>query len=413
MLYIRDLCKNWRADARRAVNAWLGVGRRLRVVKDIRGVIGKRVWNEWLRDVEYTPVVPDANPIIYRERCEDPVAECSMHCRFSAEKKMNPSDEELVKWYDARDAFLGRNYTLQSYTRGLELAHALSAETKAAIPEATWLCNLFPDADVMAGEVFYVLAKEFETSSMSATAAAYLAYLSRNPLPEWTRVAKSARHPLHVASFAFGRDDTREFEKLASLREPYGFWVLWQTDGNMDNLQRAAELGLVDAWLEMGKVIVKGPQKFHWLGKAAQRGLRVDEFVTAAYIELVWFLGGNSETTACIAQIGEMIGHGGLEFEDGSMTRRLDNYTHTPDMYVHVMYYVRDLCKQWKKDARDALNAWSCVGLRRRVVKDIRLMIGKRIIEEWTRDVEYCPFRPDGVPRGPIAKCFMVRSSSI
>jgi hypothetical protein len=85
MLYIQALCKNWRADARRAVNAWLAVGRRLRVVKDIRGVIGKRIWNEWLRDVEYVPVRTVCRPItLHTISPNRPVVECTMH--FQREK---------------------------------------------------------------------------------------------------------------------------------------------------------------------------------------------------------------------------------------------------------------------------------------------------------------------------------------
>jgi hypothetical protein len=51
---VKRFCRRVHRDARNAVNTWLVIGRRNRVVKDIRRVIGKLVWDTWVRDVSYT-----------------------------------------------------------------------------------------------------------------------------------------------------------------------------------------------------------------------------------------------------------------------------------------------------------------------------------------------------------------------
>jgi hypothetical protein len=51
VLAIQALCRAWRSEARDAVNTWLVLARRLRVCKDMRRVIGLRIWNEWVDGV--------------------------------------------------------------------------------------------------------------------------------------------------------------------------------------------------------------------------------------------------------------------------------------------------------------------------------------------------------------------------
>jgi hypothetical protein len=332
--------------------------------------------------------------------------------------KMNPSDEDLVKWYDARDAFLGINRVERDYNRGMELAHALSTKVKNAIPEAAWLCRLFPRGSGASSlrEEGVILAL---TADQTPTASVYLALLlDENPPLEYVRVAINSRHPLFLGVSSHAAGERMRPEILAELieqREPRGFFDQWERDGRpfrSSDLRRAAELGLVFAWHAYGRTAFKtdNPARYYWTGKAAQRGIHENSFAVAAYAALVDFLDEHG-SSACIAQIGDMIGRGCL---GGRLLTQPGNVICTgPNMYVRAMRYISVLREQWRTDARDALSAWLCIGIRKRVVKDIRVLIGKRILKEWTRDVAYRPvvigYCPNFSVDAPIAVMKCVR----
>jgi hypothetical protein len=301
---------------------------------------------------------------------------------FRRRKKMTPSDEELVKWYDARDTFLGINYVERNLCRGLELAHALSAETKNAIPEAAWLCSLFPNTNVTPRDVCAAYAK-----NKTVTAAVYAVLLLHKPPDQW--MSRLFEHPLFAAIKmpTARRLGPETLGRLAETREPRGFYERWTRGRDAADLKRAAELGLVEAWWDYGmwRFHLDDPEGYAWRGRAAQRGFKTQDFLYDVARYLSRFLISNAlGSSACIVQMDALYGKGALSVE------RLPGRAADRD----VMRHIRDLCKNWRADARCAVDTWLAIGRRLHVVRDIRRVIGKRIWNEWMRDVEYAPIVP-------------------
>jgi hypothetical protein len=331
---------------------------------------------------------------------------------------MNPSDEVLVKWYEARDAFLGINPNLgykdelERRQRGLQLAEKLKDE----IPEAKWLCELFPEGTAEKLERVRVCNRLSDESRRNSTALAYLECFTG---PEMS--LEEATHPLHLGeillSATFSSVVTKEeFDvaaQLAAQREPRGFYVLWRNDNcKMDYLKKAAELGLVIALHSYGRNAFTDvqPEQYLWMGRCAQRSIdHVGSYLDRVDTCLAGFL-RKARLSSCVVQIDALYGEGRLSFWEVSRYS-----THNGAMHRHVMLYIQALCKNWRADARRAVNAWLAVGRRLRVVKDIRGVIGKRIWNEWLRDVEYVPVRtvcrPITLhtisPNRPVVECTM------
>jgi hypothetical protein len=344
---------------------------------------------------------------------------------FRRRKKMTPSDEELVKWYDARDAFLGINGVPRNFRRGIELARALPP---GEIPEATWLCNVFP---VAASKLTLRMVVNTLAKMRTALASVYLELLREeeeereDDVADYTDLARSEWHPLFVAvevmrEWMFAREEERStYVRLAENREPRGFFCLWELDGRGPfdpNLKRAVDLGLVNAWDAYGReaFLPAEPQRYYWTGRAAQRGFGMGKFANEVSQCLASFLGGLG-TSACILQIRKMLDSGLLDIrnEDAVCSQLHNSHMMNPEKSVRAMLYIRDLCEGWRKDAHNAVNAWTGVGRRKRVVKDIRIMIGKRIVKEWMRDVEYHPLVNDKNPDFLNAASFKFSMTSL
>jgi hypothetical protein len=320
--------------------------------------------------------------------------------------KMLPSDEVLVKWYHARDVFTGMNYTKQDMAVGL----ALAREVKDAVPEAAWLCSVFP------GEENVFLGKhpsrqqEIANSAFKPLAAAngttteyFYAYNREDNLVPWDEQAHFSGHPVQVGNvlvdqaeqfsgtgrrLVLTEDEITRYRLLAAglavQREPRGLYALGIFNGDLQLIKQAAEFGFAIAQSAYGMngFAMDDPQRYLWMGTAAQKGCKKYIYLENVSQAFSGFLRGNI-SSACIAQIDAMYGVGELE------VHRVASMGGSNNGRFNILLSIQKLCAAWRSNARDAVNAWLLVGRRLKIVKDIRGVIGKRIWSEWLHDVEY------------------------
>jgi hypothetical protein len=334
---------------------------------------------------------------------------------FAAEKKMTPSDEVLVKWYEARDAFLGTNYTPQDCDKGVRLARTVAMH----VPEAKWLCEMFPDHDE-------VVTRELATQRLRQATNTVVTNAYREHFYAGLVPNRSARcnHPVSTAywSWEAAGNGEEDFEavlehqsrlgpvlrKHADIdREPRAMVVLSQFDDGHSRrdtkklLLRACNLGYVKvrarkrpvslltekkAWLKYGEMHHSdNPKRYRWMGKAAARGHRLVDFLEEVTQYAKHFSKGQSGTSECIVEIARACQDKAM-FSQSAFSTRDFEYAHNDISWSHR-------CAQFSAhimhDARAAVGAWTIIARRLRVVKDMRRVIGERILNEWVRDVPY------------------------
>jgi hypothetical protein len=135
----------------------------------------------------------------------------------------------------------------------------------------------------------------------------------------------------------------------------------------------AAELGLVYSTVCFGELFDENdPQRFVWLGKAAARGQFVS-FLVEMFDQIGDFRSGTGYANVVFAIGRALKGHINNEkrtiFGEAS---RFDAYIRPANQALH--FYEFQL-----QSYRKAVDSWTIVGLRNKVVKDIRKMIGKMI----------------------------------
>jgi hypothetical protein len=344
---------------------------------------------------------------------------------------MTPSDEVLCQWYEARDTFLGINYYRRNYQQGLLLARRVEDQ----VPEAKWLCNLFRDFDPELPELALVdrLCKEHGRGVLDATC--YLGIIHPDPRcrGQYFQQAWNQRHPL-----AFGRGWSggwRGGERIClglasrGCEEPCVLYAAGIEAGKgtarqLNYIKRAAELGFVDAFSFYARAACvqrdhngfekRDPLYFYWEGRAAQRGRNVLGFMEEASECLLQFLRGEI-SSAYIVQIEAMF-EGHLTPEAHRLLRSTSR-----DSPQATGHYITVLCRSWRENARRAVNMWLLIGRRTRGMnRDMRRAIGRRIWDDWLRDVEYTVRTPDDCPiiitrdgDHTAPPCIMTRSSAM
>jgi hypothetical protein len=135
----------------------------------------------------------------------------------------------------------------------------------------------------------------------------------------------------------------------------------------------AAELGSVDAMVCVAMFLDKDdPQRFAWFGKAASNG-GASFFLSEMYAQIQNF-GDGTVNAKVVFAIGRGL-KGQVDNEQGRIFGKRSNF----DIYIWpanqaLLFYEFQL-----QSYRKAVDSWTIVGLRNRVVKDIRKMIGKMI----------------------------------
>jgi hypothetical protein len=303
--------------------------------------------------------------------------------------------EELVlenQWLEIRDIFFGHNNNFeQDITRALELAAACPHK------EARWLTRVVVGKSVStAGEardVFLALGEN------DARGLCFAVLLSKNNTDDENDedvalMRRSAELGCALAQTKMAvltsREEGFRFATLAaSQREREGFYCLGSCfnfglgcekslDKAKENFLIAAELGHVKAMLWFGDLLEESdPLRWVWWAQGAKRGESYD--FRSNFAEQVQQFESGSCNAAVVFQIGRTL-NGNVDLEKRTLLG-ISGVSGEFDRRIRPANSAISFYKSQLSACCRAVDAWSHVGLRFKVVKDIRVLIGKMIWE--------------------------------
>jgi hypothetical protein len=288
----------------------------------------------------------------------------------------------LLEWYKIRDTFFGRNFVSRNIPLALEMAGSCQH------PDARWLSEACAGKDVNTEEdgkkVFSALGQndaralcfmwgcceedeeeDFSLLRRSAElgfAFAQALIAQENPGPEEFKfaqlsAAQGERDGLFQLGFCFydgeGCDEDRDKAK--------------------ENFLRASELGRVSSMLWLGTMLSESdPQRWRWWGQAAAAGEA--EYMLRNFAKQVRCFNAGFGSSAVMFAIGRALqGHVNEEarriFNDG---RGFDSWIGPAKQAI--AFYLAQL-----EATKDSMRAWTQVGIKLKVVKDVRKLIAKLI----------------------------------
>jgi hypothetical protein len=280
----------------------------------------------------------------------------------------------LLEWYKVRDTFFGVNYVSRSIPLAIQLASTCEH------PDARWLTEACAGKDVTTKEdakrVFLGLGQN------DARALCFL-FLLRNGA-EWAPLCRSAELGFALAqAWMACRSRGEERFKFAQLAAAQGereglVWLgLCFCDGEgcekdvekaKDCFLHASELGDVGACEYLGS-IMDDDRRWEWLCRAAVGGSsRTFEREFAHQVNL---LDSGTGNPAVVFAIGRTM-NGSVNAEEGMIFETHSDHIDAAEAAVAFK-------KVQVEATKDAMKAWSLIGLRLNVSKDIRKLIAKLV----------------------------------
>jgi hypothetical protein len=282
-------------------------------------------------------------------------------------------------WYKIRDTFFGDNDVFQSIHLALELASPCDHA------DALWLTEACARKDVTTRED----AKRVFSALCENDARALCFTWLLGDREDFTPLRRSAELGFAFAQASFaGRTDGEEKFKFARLAAAQGerdgfYWLGWcfchgegcemDLDKAKENYLVAGELGDVSAMLELGWLLdACSAQRWCWWGRAAARAYsynflsyfpkQVDLFNSGAKDAVVMFVIGR-------ALQGHVNEEARTMFRDSFMF----DACISPAKQA-IAFYEAQI-----KATKAAMLAWTLVGIKLNVVKDVRKVIAKLI----------------------------------
>lgn len=287
---------------------------------------------------------------------------------------------ELSQWYEIRDLFCGTNLVKQDVIRALELAACCEH------PEAVWLRRAFEHVRSVADaqervEALAAAGKPDDGGRALTFQWLLLGDMDRDPLFQGAALG----YPLALAKLALcnGGRGFKLALRAAEAGEREGFdalawYFLTGSDGCEKNLQRAvdlysraAALGLKTAMAQVAGLLEEAdPQRFYWLGLAAAHGWRSRDFVLSFAKHVV----AVQRRPSTVFAIGKAL-KGHIDVKKRKIFDIFENFDElVAPANDAISFYDLQI-----KAARLAVDAWTKVGMRKMVVKDIRIKISKLI----------------------------------
>jgi hypothetical protein len=285
----------------------------------------------------------------------------------------------LLEWYKIRDTFFRDNEVSQNIPLALELA--LSCQH----PDVHCLTEVCAGKDVTTKED---VKRIFSALGQNDARALCFAWLLGDRF-DLTSLRRSAEFGFAFAqALLVGRTRGEEKFKFAQLSAAQG-----ERDGicslgfcfrngegcekNLDkakeNFLRASELGDVLAMGELGRLFEESdPQRWRWWGRAA--ALNFYWGFLANFVEQVELFNAGSGSDVVMFTIGQTL-HGRVNEE----SRKVFNSDFNFDSLIRPAKQAIAFYEAQIKATKDAMHAWTQVGLRRKVVKDVRKLIAKLI----------------------------------
>ncbi len=292
---------------------------------------------------------------------------------------------ELLKWLDIRDTFLGENFKKQDITCALALAR------QCKHPDAEWLTSIFEGKEVLtkkdAREVFLSLEND-------ARALCFAWWLTDDRKEDLSLIRRSSEMGNAFACSSLGWRVWIENEKETFLKTHYAvsqherdgfclFGFCFRDGVGCEkelNLARetfliAAELGHVWATACYGCLLGKSePTCWIWLGRAALRGMP-DSFLDYFSKQVKQFFSGSGNATV-VFLIGRAL-KGNIDLEK----KQIFGGRYDFDSRIGPANQAVSFCSSQIKSARLAVDTWTLVATRLRLIKDMRIFVGKMIWE--------------------------------
>jgi TPR repeat protein len=285
----------------------------------------------------------------------------------------------LVSWYKIRDTFFGDNLVSQNIPLAIELASSCDH------PDALWLTEVCAGKDVTTKE-----DAERVFSALGQKDGRALCFLWLFKGGELSLPRRSAELGFAFAqALMAGQTDGKERFKFAQMAadqgERDGFYWLGQCfrdgegcekqlDKAKENFLLASELGDVSGMLELGVLQDESdPQRWRWWGRVA--GLGHSWNFLSKFVEQLELFNSGSGSAAVMFAIGQALqGH----VNEGARTL-FNNDGYMFDSLIGPAKQAIAFYNAQIKATKDAIKAWTLVGIHFNVVKDVRKLIAKLI----------------------------------
>jgi hypothetical protein len=288
--------------------------------------------------------------------------------------------EQLLAWYKIRDTMFGDNSAKQDIKKAFELASVCEH------PNAVWLTKLFAGRDVNTEEEARQVFLGCENDPRAICFAGFFEWQE----DEIRRAADlgDAYAQMAMAANAANEERFRWAEKSAAQGERDGIYWLGECyrkgKGCAPDLKRAKEtfaiaygLGSVCSISSLGYLFhLDDPQRFCWLGKAAVSGF--DRFALMDFMDGMVKQVRRFNAEALGANVVFVIGRalrGNIDNEKETIFGEGFSFDARISSANQALQFYEFQLQSYRK----AVDSWTIIGLRNKVVKDIRKLIGKII----------------------------------
>jgi TPR repeat protein len=285
----------------------------------------------------------------------------------------------LLEWYKIRDTFLGTNCVSRSIPLSLEMAALCNH------PDARWLTESLAEKVVETEED----ARRVFSSLGPCDARAQCFLWRLGDREDLTPVRRSAElgfafAQASLAVFVRGEEKFKFAQLAAAQGERDDFLVLGMClskgagcEKNLDkakqNYIRASELGFVYALDRLGALLDESDsQRWRWWGRAAALGYSTD-FLSNFAKQVDLFKSG-SGSAAVMFVIGQALQGHVNELKRTIFNRSYDFDSRISHAKQAIAFYEAQIAA-----TKDAMRAWTLVGIEFNVVKDVRKLIAKLI----------------------------------
>jgi hypothetical protein len=285
-----------------------------------------------------------------------------------------------LEWYKIRDTFFGLNRVPRNIPLAVELASSCDH------PDARWLTEACAGKN---GKTKAAGKRIFSALGQNDARALCFSWLC-SPIVQ--RDVTSLRRSAELG-FAFAQallaeesegDERFKFAQLAASQgERDGIFLLgmcfWgdgceiNLDKAKENFLRASELGHVSAMVGLGILLDESDtRRWRWWGQAA--ALADSTSFTRGFAKQVKLFNSGSGSAAVMFEIGQAL-HGHVNEE----ARTIFNSGIGFDSWIGPAKQAIAFYKAQIKATKDAMHAWTQVGIHLGVVKDVRKLIAKLI----------------------------------
>jgi hypothetical protein len=284
----------------------------------------------------------------------------------------------LLEWYKIRDTFFGVNFVSPNIPLALELA--LSCQH----PDARWLAEACAGKDVTTKED----AKRV-FSALGQDDARALCFLWCSGEADVTLLRRSAELGFAFAqallAFQSQGEERFKFAQLAAAqgeRDGFHWLAVCFRDGDgcennfvkaKESFLRASVLGDVTAMIWLGGLFDESdPRRWLWTGRSAALGYWTDFLVIfSKQVEVLHSCWGNAAVMFAIGQA--------LRGHVDEQARKIFASVYKFDFLIGPAKQAIAFYEAQIKATKDAMRAWTLVGIKLKVVKDVRKLIAKLI----------------------------------